>query len=769
MNKSFKERLITSIRDAARYDSGNMVAPKVVLWPDPDKQWQSIIHLLQADMPELLIWGEYDPEHKTGPAIWLKCMVSRTLPCADWEPALTPVIYLPGISKNDLKNLANADPLLAPLMEYQYTGTLWLHRNGKEWTVSAFLQNKEEGMGLNLAQDGNTRDAGIKVLSKIFQEAEIHYPSHVNSDFLYQLLFENEKHSILEWMCNGDAFFQKMDIDKQQVFTSICKSRYGFIPNQKNIISIAEKLGMKAGNWGKVWDYYVLAPQRFPEVENLLESAKPTDMGNGLFTIPEDSRPQINANMEEELRKEMHVMATLSYRQAIEKVSELNNRHEKRRYWVWASLGRANLAIALKYLQQVAALTTEPYNAGSVANIRAYYEESGYKIDYAAIKALAATKAEKEKQAVKSVLGEIYKPWLEKLTVKFQELVSLEHKVFTDIEIAEGEPEFILFVDAFRYDIARQWADNMAKQHFRVSIETTWTPLPSLTATCKPFVSPVAGKISSDSLPLEFKPRTKGNKELTTFQFEAELDSAGYAFPKSISEISRGQKTWMEIGKIDQYGHDEQADLAYRIQDLFDLIEEKVIDIMAAGFRKIKIVTDHGWLLVPGGMPRENLPIDHIETRWGRCAILKDGVPSNLMHFPWYWNPNVMIAYAPGISFFKANNEYAHGGISLQECLVPIITIESDSVSWQAVSMDVKWTGLKCTLEIKGAQPGYKVEIRTKHTDEGSLISKTKEIGDGERVSLFVENSDLENTAAFIVITDNRGVVVYKHQTIVGE
>jgi hypothetical protein len=144
-----------------------------VLWPDPDKQWLAIIEMLQQEMPELLVLGDYNPEKRTGPAIWLKCMVEQTLPQANWDESVVPVIYLPGISKNNLKNLQNADPPVAPLMEYQYTGTLWTHRNGKEWTISAFLQNKEDGMGLNMAQDNETRDASQKVLTKIFEEPEI--------------------------------------------------------------------------------------------------------------------------------------------------------------------------------------------------------------------------------------------------------------------------------------------------------------------------------------------------------------------------------------------------------------------------------------------------------------------------------------------------------------------------------------------------------------------------------------------------------------------
>ena len=94
------------------------------------------------------------------------------------------------------------------------------------------------------------------------------------------------------------------------------------------------------------------------------------------------------------------------------------------------------------------------------------------------------------------------------------------------------------------------------------------------------------------------------------------------------------------------------------VQEVMDTAFEK-------GIKRIKIVTDHGWLLLPGGLPKTQLNEGLTETRWGRCALIKEGAKSDLLHLPWRWNPSVFIAYAPGISFFKANQEYAHGGISL--------------------------------------------------------------------------------------------------------
>jgi len=39
------------------------------LVPDRDRQWEAIIPLLQAELSELLILGEYAPDKGIGPAI----------------------------------------------------------------------------------------------------------------------------------------------------------------------------------------------------------------------------------------------------------------------------------------------------------------------------------------------------------------------------------------------------------------------------------------------------------------------------------------------------------------------------------------------------------------------------------------------------------------------------------------------------------------------------------------------------------------------------
>ena len=141
------------------------------------------------------------------------------------------------------------------------------------------------------------------------------------------------------------------------------------------------------------------------------------------------------------------------------------------------------------------------------------------------------------------------------------------------------------------------------------------------------------------------------------------------------------------------------------------------------------------------------------------------------MHLPWRWNPSVFIAYAPGISFFKANQEYAHGGISLHECLVPVLIIENPIASVSAAKIaEIKWVNLWCAINIEGSKDGFTIDIRTKYNHSSTSIlefeSKNKAVKEN-KVSLIV-SEDAETQAATIVLLDETGRILDKKLTTVG-
>jgi hypothetical protein len=174
---------------------------------------------------------------------------------------------------------------------------------------------------------------------------------------------------------------------------------------------------------------------------------------------------------------------------------------------------------------------------------------------------------------------------------------------------------------------------------------------------------------------------------------------------------------------------------------------------------------------MPGGLPRIELPKFLAETRWGRCALIKEGVKSDYPTVPWHWAETVHIAVPPGVGVFKTSLEYSHGGLSLQECLVPeLITGSAGTTTAEAVVSSVKWVGLRCRIQASGSAVGLVADIRESIADaKTSLVSKPKEIESDGQTSLLVSDDRLAGKKAFVVLMDAGGNVVTRAPTVIGE
>lgn len=769
MAKSIYDKVIQALRQSEQHNSSIMVKPEVILWPDPEYQWADVIPVLQTEFPHLLVYGQYEPTKKQGPAIWLKCMIAKTLTEASWDEDTTPIIYLPGIAKTDFRNVEVAGLELQPLLEYQYTGTMFLQENGKEWTILAFVENVNAGLGVSVVKDSGTKDALKKALLTIFQDADVLYgKTIIDQEYLSGQMFPDIIPSVLKWMCKGDTFLQNMDAGKHDLFAQLCKSQYDFDLDYKNIKAIAEKLGSQKNSWKYVWQMYANSPKKFSEIVELLRLAKPDDLGVDLFALPKESWPQVNEQQEDELRTALNKAAKFQPKEALVTLRELENNHKVRCSWVWNELGEAPLANALPYLILMAEKATESFPFSNLEDLKAYYVSNGFLVDQAMRKSLASVKSNKDKTVIKSLIKTIYQPWIESVTNKFQSLIQNDASVFTS-QISQTESEsFVLFVDAFRYELAEEFCKRIATLNYKVSLETGWSAIPSLTPTAKPNVSPIATAISLNSDIKEFRPQLQSGKELQTTAFREALIAANFTHISKSEDINPDISCWQEIGDIDTKGHEEQSDMVKRIEELFEQVQEVLETAFEKGVKRIKIVTDHGWLLLPGGLPKTQLNVGLTETRWGRCALIKEGAITDLLHLPWRWNPSIYIAYAPGISFFKVNEEYAHGGISIHECLVPTIIIENLNNSKSIAKIQsIKWVNLKCAIETENATDDYTIDIRTKYNDEStSIVESTKKSIKENKGSVMVSD-DAESHAATIVLLDASGRILDKKLTTV--
>ena len=191
---------------------------------------------------------------------------------------------------------------------------------------------------------------------------------------------------------------------------------------------------------------------------------------------------------------------------------------------------------------------------------------------------------------------------------------------------------------------------------------------------------------------------------------------------------------------------------------------------MEAGWKEIRVTTDHGWLLLPGGLPKVTMPKYLTATQWGRCAIVREGSKVEVPMVPWGWCGDLHVAVATGIGAFRAGLEYDHGGLSLQECLVPSFTIRSGVVQELAKIESIVWRGLRCRIEVSGGGPGWKADLRTSAADTGSSLVTPQPVDEEGRVSVLVKDKhdDKIGHPAVVVLISPDGQVTNKRSTLVG-
>ncbi len=825
------EALIRSLECAARHNPNDVVRPVAILWTDHDLQWRPIIPQLRRLMPQLLTLGEYNPEQRTGPAIWLRSVVDGALTDPKIPDGLAPIVYLPDVSRQVLRAIQECPDSLKPLVELQYRGACWTRKNGKDWSVEAFLAAEEGGLSLDVARDAVTRRSMLGALTELATTSVARLRGrHLEAEDFDKLFSDDPAKDLLLWMSDVDLEAASRRLNRSKVeaasrrfgqtrrdgasigwnsgrwsaFKSRCKADFKFDPDQDGELVAAELLGKQEGPWRFVWERFAESPALYPGIPELLSRAMP----NELFVEP-SSWPQNNEKEETALRKALLDLETMAPSAARDRILALEERHGIRRDWVWAKLNQAPLANALAYLAVLAERTSSKLGGATVADMAKLYVDAAWKVDAAALSAVeaasrrfetrrdgastnpkveadsgrfdetrrdgASTKSSANAQALIKVLNAIYRPWLEAAAEHLQALVEKEaltgHNAqgMGDVLVESGG--MILFADGLRFDVSQRLAERMRIQGWSVTMSTRWAGLPTVTATAKPAVSPVAEDIKGISLGEDFLPATAdAEKPLTTDRFHKLLSATGYQYVGADETGDPTGRAWTESGALDKLGHSLQGKLAGRIEEQVDLLLERIEGLLDAGWHEIRVVTDHGWLWLPGGLPKVDLPKYLTASRWARCAAIKGGSKVEVPTVQWYWNPHERVAIAPGISCFGAGNEYAHGGLSLQESLVPVIRVTpgTGAATSSVKVTDVSWAGLRCRVQIESAQPGLSVDLRTRVNDPDSSVGKVRPLDASGLASLLVADDSLEGTPAAVVVLDASGHVIAKQPTIIG-
>lgn len=765
--------LSAALQATAKGNSHTTASSAAILWPDKERQWQSVLPALLRQMPNLYVLGPYDPDKRSGPAIWLKCVIANAL--QDMQLDDIPVIYLPGVSRAEMRAIESCSRDLQPLAELQYRGVFWSQANAKDWTLNAFFSSANGGLGLDVSQDkataealGQALEAGV-LLDRLLDDFK---GRQINAEWLLSLMAPNPTRDLLAWLNQPEVTQQQWSGVRWQVFSKRCKKDYGFDPVSDGVLSAAERLAAKKGAWAAVAELYHDSHSSFPNIYNLLKRIQPPQ-----YDLLTDLRelagyPQVNESHEVTLRYALNACKGKDAQAARNAILSAYQEHGVRRNWLWATMGYAPLAQALGYLAEVAEATTKLPIGSTPADLAQSYQSTGWVVDAAALNALAAIHSQEDTEAVSAALRAVYLPWLDASALRLQTAVSAAGGL-NDLPTIPASKSGVctVFIDGLRYDVAQALQKKLVALG-EVSLTAHWTSLPSVTASGKPWCSPVKALISGTRDDVEFQPRvTADGKPLSGHNFRKLLAEQG-ADSLDKSEVGNpALQAWTEVGNLDHYGHAHELRLARDMESQLALIVERITQLVQAGWRHLRIVTDHGWLLLPGGLPKSELSKHQAETKWGRCAVLKDTAHATELTFGWSWYSGVQIAYAPGVSSFIAGAQYAHGGISFQECLVPMIELVSAGEATQTERVTitgVTWKGLRCMVEVAEELSGLEVDIRTKPAlASSSVVAQCKPLV-SRKASLAVADDELEGSAAVIVILGAQGEVLQRLATTIG-
>jgi hypothetical protein len=770
------DRLIAAIRSASVYNANVQVAPACILWPDGDRQWEPVVARLQSELPELCVLGEFNPAERTGPAIWLRLVIADKSDEVKLPSDMTPILYLPGVRRQDLRAVSECPEHLKPLAELQYRGVIWSQLNSKDWTIAAFLKSSEGGLGLDVAQDNEAKSAMRLALFRLLDERiDLLDGKHLDKDYFNKLLTSGDPiRDLLMWIDTPGEFREKCDTNAWNAFTAICKSQLKFDPNKDGELEAAERLAEKAPPWDSVWQRFADAPRKYPNIPAQIRKTK-LPQANTLF--PDFSGwPQWNDRKESELRESLKGIDSFAPGDARKKISELDGNHGARRQEVWAELGMSPLAVALEHLVALANVTNDSLAAGTADDMAAAYKARGWQADDQMLKALACVTTEDDLQAIATTLGTVYVPWATDAAHHLQKVV--DKNGYPGKSIDRLKPldcdagTCFLFIDGLRLDLAKRLETRLEEAGVQLETSVGWTALPSVTSTAKPSIMPVAHLIKGDDVNKDFTPEVAatGKSLAGGYQLQKLLEQEGWQPLGKSEEGDPTGKAWCEMGDIDNEGHERGWKLARHVDSLLAEVVERVQQLFAAGWSNIRVVTDHGWLLMPGGLPSTKLPASLSDNKWGRCAVLKPGAASDERLYPWFWNPTRHFALAEGISCYRNGVQYAHGGLSLQECVTVSMSLRSGSTVGGNVQIaSIQWKQLRCTVTVTDTVPGMTLDIRTHAGNaDTSEVASTKPFSDKTSCSVIIEDEDLEGHACWVVILDADGNALTQEQTIVG-
>jgi hypothetical protein len=336
--------------------------------------------------------------------------------------------------------------------------------------------------------------------------------------------------------------------------------------------------------------------------------------------------------------------------------------------------------------------------------------------------------------------------------------------------VARAEkPVAVFFVDAFRFDLARMLVEKVQRDVDDAKVEWLYGALPSITevgmAALLPDAQLTLAYDNSLKVSIENQPVTVKSERV------AYLKERGIAVVDFESPTILGADVLVVMMReIDRLG--EIVDIAPQtISEIVGKLSSRILKLIEAGFRSVVLSGDHGFLYLRKEPERVRGN--------GECVKWRFAINSPAGSFVAKAedigvNGNLLLAFPAGTSIFAVQGEtpeFVHGGLSLQEAIVPVVTLKLAKPK-EKVKVRVEYPEkITSRIVLIGLKPSFEkldvesrrvyVAVNNKKSD-GITLAPGKE--EKVRVTWLSALEEAPEEVAITVVDCDTGAVVSKRK-----
>jgi len=362
----------------------------------------------------------------------------------------------------------------------------------------------------------------------------------------------------------------------------------------------------------------------------------------------------------------------------------------------------------LDELCQLAAVATEEAGAmGAPVALVAAYQERWWRVDWLQLEVRAACSTTSGLEPARRMADLAHFDYAARVNQRFAELVEAEGSWpppglvgadgLRDNLWHHGESRLaVILCDAVRWDLAQKVVEKLSGPDH--SLEAVISVLPSETIFGMASLLPLGDEtLTVDYSGGDVSLRDRSGKDLSTrearraFLKSRLLDKNGkaavqFAEVESLlkgTPVPKARVVVVFDNTIDQQGHKIPEQLPVLARQLIGNVSRVVELLHDAGIETVHVVTDHGFLLLPpvqvAALGTPTVPVAQALKREPRWAALKPDAPTQeVIRLPSTFVPAPnTLGLARGVRTLVQPEPYLHGGLSLQECVIPHIVSKS--------------------------------------------------------------------------------------------